>query len=122
MSARPAEGVIVVTRFECPGLWKLLVLVFLHRRMAREVRRHATGFLGSSLLVGWRTRTLLNVSLWRDMDGVHSMGRVRRHVDATRVPSRLGVATSGGIYSFTGDWKQVMFGIDSEGVSPVRPL
>jgi hypothetical protein len=113
--------VIVVTRFECPGLWKLLVLVLLHKRMAREVRRHATGFLGSSLMVGWRTRTLLNVSLWRDMDGVHSMGRVRRHVDATRVPSRLGVATSGGIYSFTGDWKRVMFGIDGAGASPVRP-
>jgi hypothetical protein len=116
------DGVIVVTRFECPGLWALLVLLILHRRMARNVRRDATGFLGTSLMVGWRTRTLLNVSLWQDMDGVHSMGRVRRHVDATRVPSRLGVATSGGVYAFAGDWRQVMFGIDCEGVSPVRPL
>jgi hypothetical protein len=114
--------VIVVTRFECPGLWRLIVLMVLHRRLERDVRRHATGFLGMSLLVGWRTRTLLNISLWRDMDAVHSMGGVRRHVDATRVPSRLGVTTSGGIYAFAGDWKRVMFGIDCADHSPVRPL
>lgn len=79
---------IVVTRFECPGLWALLVLLVLHKRLARDVRRHATGFLGTSLMVGWRTRTLLNVSLWQDMDGVHSMGRVRR--TWTRPGSRPG--------------------------------
>lgn len=118
----PAEGVIVVTRFECPGRWRLLVLLVLHKRMERDVRRHATGFLGTSLLVRWRTRTLLNVSLWRDMESLHSMGRVRRHVDATRIPSRLGVATSGGVYAFAGDWRRVMFGLDADGVPPVRPL
>lgn len=116
------DGVIVVTRFECPSLWALLLVLVLHKRLARDVRRDATGFLGSSLMVAWRARTLLNVSLWEDMEGVHSMGRVRRHVDATRMPSRLGVATSGGIFAYAGDWKRVMFGIDCEGVSPVRPL
>jgi hypothetical protein len=103
--------VIVVTGFECPSLWALLVVLVLHVRLARDVRREATGFLGATRMIAWRRRTLLNISLWRDMEGVRSMGRVQRHVNATRVPSTLGVATYGDIYSFDGDWKRVLFGI-----------
>lgn len=112
----------MVTRFECPNLWALVLILVMHVRLKRDVRRHAIGFLGTARLVDWRSRTLLNVSLWEDMEGVHSMGRVRRHVNATRLPSHLGVATDGGVYSYTGDWRRVIFGAGREGRSPVRPL
>jgi hypothetical protein len=102
-------GAVVITRFDCPSRWTLLVLLVLHWRMKRHVRRHADGFLGVMMTVDWRRRTLLNVSLWSDSGSIYSMGRVSRHVAAARLPSRLGVRTDGAVYPYAGDWRRVLF-------------
>jgi hypothetical protein len=104
---------VVVTRFECPGLYALLLVKLLHHRVRPQVRAVAPGYLGGTTLVRWRTRTLLSLSLWRDLDGVYDMGQARRHVLAARVPSRLGVRTSCDVYARSGEWRRVMFGVPS---------
>jgi hypothetical protein len=118
----PSGGQVVVTRFECPHLPALLMLLVLHHRVKRAVRRQAHGFLGVRMLIDWRRRSLLSISLWKDLDSVYSMGEVPRHVLATRVPDRLGVVTASGVYCFVGDWRRVMFGSECTARSPLQPL
>lgn len=102
---------VVVTRFECHRLWPLLIILAKHYRMKREIRRVAEGYLGGAVIVRWRQRTLLSLSLWRSLDSIYDMGRSNGHIAASRVPARLGVATSCGIYAYSGDWRQIMFGV-----------
>ncbi|SCE78781.1 hypothetical protein GA0074695_1116 [Micromonospora viridifaciens] len=106
----PAQGQVVITRFHCGDLARLLLVLMLHIRVKRDVRRHASGFLGIKLLVEWRQRTVWSISLWRDLDSVYSMGAVSRHVAASRVPAKLGVSTSCDIFCHVGEWTRVMFG------------
>jgi hypothetical protein len=120
--SQKGNGAIVVTRFECPNAWTLLILLIMHRRMKRDIRRAAPGFVGAKVVVTWSTRTMLNISLWDDTGSIHAMGRVPRHVDATRVPSKLGVRTAGAVYDFAGDWRTVMFDIECPNVSPLHSL
>ncbi len=102
---------VVITRFECPSLWRLLVILAMHYRLKKEIRRVAEGYLGGTVLVQWKQRTLLSFSLWRRLDSIYDMGRSNGHIEASRVPARLGVATSCGIYAYSGDWRQIMFGV-----------
>jgi hypothetical protein len=118
----PTGGEVVVTRFECGSLVNLLVLLVLHLRLKRDVRRRASGFLGARPVVDWRRRTLLSVSLWTDLDSIYSMGDVPRHVSVVRIPSRLGVRTTCGVFCFGGDWRRVMFGGQAVARSPLHPL
>jgi len=122
MEIDPAGGQVVVTRFECTALIGMLAIIALHLRVKRDVRRHARGFLGIRLLIDWRRRTILSISLWRDLASVYSMGDVPRHVEAARLPGQLGAATSCGVFCFAGDWRRVMFGGQVEVRSPLRPL
>jgi hypothetical protein len=115
-------GRVVVTRFECGRLWSLLLILFLHYRVKRDVRRNASGLIGATKIVDWRTRCLLSISLWKDLESIYSMGHVKRHIVATRVPGHIGVLTTSGIYSFAGDWRHVMFGSNCEDRSPLFPL
>jgi hypothetical protein len=117
----PAGGQVVVTRFECPTVLAMLAILLLHVRLKRDVRRSATGYLGGSVLRDWRRRTVLNVSLWRDLDSVYSMGKVPRHVQAARVPAKLGVITSCGVFCYVGEWTRVMFGSPVWSTSPLHP-
>ncbi|GLY84207.1 hypothetical protein [Actinoallomurus iriomotensis] len=87
----------------------MFVLLILHWRMKRHVRRHTNGFLGVMMTADWRRRTLLNVSLWSDPGSIYSMGQVSRHVATARLPSRLGVRTDGAVYPCAGDWRRVLF-------------
>ncbi|MET7467695.1 hypothetical protein [Micromonospora sp. NPDC005211] len=112
------QGQVVITRFHCGDLVRVLVVLLLHLRVKRDVRRHAEGFLGIRLLVRWRERTVWSISLWRDLDSVYSMGGVSRHVAASRVPAKLGVTTSCDIFCHVGEWTRVMFG---GGRCPPRP-
>jgi hypothetical protein len=116
------RGQVVVTRFECPNLVTLLYLLVLHARVKRAVHRHAPGLVAARAIVRWRQRTILSVSLWPDLDSVYAMGSVRRHVAGSRAPGRLGVRTSSGIFTFTGDWRWVMFGSPSSSHDPLKPL
>lgn len=117
----PAGGQVVVTRFECRSLLGLAAVLVLHVRLKFDVRRQATGFVGIRVLTDWRDRTVLSISLWQDLGSVYSMGNVPRHVSAARVPGRLGIRTTCGIFCFVGDWRRVMFRGRAENHSPLRP-
>lgn len=111
----------MITRFECPSLPAMLVLLLLHRRIKRQVARVADGYLGATTVRDWRARTLLSISLWRDLESVYSMGGVPRHVLGSRVPARLGIRTRAGAFCYAGDWRQVMFGTGHPKPSPLEP-
>jgi len=116
----PDKGQVMITRFECPHWRAMLTILFLHRRIKRQVAQRATGYLGATTLRSWRTRTVLSVSLWRDLDSVYSMGEVPRHIHAARLPHRLGINTRAGVFCYAGDWRQVMFGADEPKPSPLE--
>src|SRR5262249_54959441 len=59
-------GQVMITRFECPGLPAMVIIVLLHRWIKRQVARRADGYLGAAMVRDWRTRTVLSMSLWRD--------------------------------------------------------
>jgi hypothetical protein len=110
------RGQVVITRFDCRTVRKLVRILALHYRVKPQVRRRVDGYLGSKTVVLWRQRTVLSISLWRDLSSIYQMGNVSRHILATRVPGQLGVTTLCGIYAYNGDWKYLMFGTPSSGV------
>ena len=116
----PSRGQVMITRFECPSLFAMVVIVLLHGRIKRQVAQVAQGYLGAGMLRDWRTRTVLSMSLWRDLDSVYSMGSVPRHIHAARVPHRLGINTRAGVFCYAGDWRQVMFGAGQPNPSPLE--
>ncbi|MBC6460711.1 hypothetical protein [Actinomadura sp. HBU206391] len=118
----PGLGQVVITRFECGTLPKLVAMLILHRRVKRSVRRNARGLIGVRTVVDRRRRTMLSISLWQDLDSVYSMGNVPDHVAAARVPGSLGVGTASGVFCFVGDWRRVMFHSPSTPRSPLHPL
>lgn len=118
----PEGGQVVVTRFECGSVSRLLAIRLLHASLKRDVRRTAPGFIAVRTVIDWRRRTMLSISLWENLDSIYAMGNVPRHVSAARVPSALGVATTCGIYYLAGDWRRVMFGSAADTRSPLYPL
>jgi hypothetical protein len=111
----------VVTRFECGTLTNLMIMLVVHARIKRDVRRHGGGLIAVKALVDWRSRVLLSVSLWPTIESVYSMGDVPRHVVAARLPRRLGVRTNCGVFCYAGDWRRVMFRAPVESRSPFVP-
>lgn len=109
----------MITRFECPGLVAMLAVVLLHRVIERQVARRATGYIGAALVRSWRTRTVLSITLWRDLDSVYSMGEIPRHIHASRLPARMNITTRAGVFPYAGDWRHVMF---DAGVPKSSPL
>jgi hypothetical protein len=103
------RGQVAITRFECHTLSRVIVILAMHLRIKKEVRRVADGYLGGTTLVLWKQRTVLSFSLWEQLDSIYAMGEVSRHVVASRLPSRLGISTACGIYAYSGDWRQLMF-------------
>jgi hypothetical protein len=118
----PARGTVVVTRFECRSLLSMVAMRILHVRLKLDVRRRASGFIGIKVLANWRQRTLLSISLWRDLDSVYSMGDVPRHISAVRAARALTTGTACGVFCFVGDWRQVMFRTSTSTESPLQPL
>jgi hypothetical protein len=117
------RGQVVITRFECPSVYALVLIRLLHRSVKKDVRRRAKGFLGATTLIQWSSRTLLSFTLWDSLESIYDMGQVTRHVVAARVPHRLGSATVCGIYTFRGDWRNVMFGTPvPKANEPIRAL
>jgi hypothetical protein len=100
----------------------LLRTLSLHRRVRRDVERHATGFIGVKTLIMWRERTILSISLWENLESIYSMGSVERHILATRRTGPLGIDTSSGVFPFAGDWRRVMFRSSCESCSPLNAL
>ncbi|WP_445528402.1 hypothetical protein [Streptomyces cyslabdanicus] len=113
----------MITRFECRSLYALLLIRLLHRTVKKDVRRYAGGYLGGTTYVQWRQRTLLSFSVWDSLGSIYDMGQVTRHVSAARIPGRLRAATACGIYSYRGDWRNVMFETPVDaGEEPIRPI
>lgn len=112
-------GVVVITRFKCRSRRQMLVIVRLHRRLKKKVSAASDGFIGVRLYPQWNERVLLSVSLWRDLTSLYDMGSVPEHVAATRIPGRLGINTSCGVFEYSGDWRVILFG---EGWSTTSPL
>jgi hypothetical protein len=119
---QPDGGQVVVTRFECRGLPSLLLMLLVHVRVKRDVARRGQGLIGSRVFVDWRHRVMLSVSLWHDIDSVYSMGSVPRHVEAARLPGRLGIRTACGVFCFAGDWRRVMFHSPTPARTPFEPI
>lgn len=112
---------VVVTRFECRTRLRVLIVLALHWRVKRAVRVRVSGWLGSATVTDWRSRTVLSISLWHDLRSVYGMGDIPVHVQAARVPRRLGIATVSGIYSYSGDWRRLMFGTPADDHEPLIP-
>jgi hypothetical protein len=107
---------VVITRFDCRTAVNFAVVVLLHLRIGRAVRRDTTGLLGYRLFLNWRTKTVHNVSLWDRFEHIYTMGQASRHPQATHVVTKLNIQTHCGIYRFEGDWRPLMFG--SRGDAP----
>jgi hypothetical protein len=122
LEVNPASSQVVVTRFECGNMLTLAALRVVHIRLKFDVRRHATGFIGVTTFIDWPRRTMLSISLWQDFNSIYSMGNVPQHVSAARLPARLGVTTTCGIFSLAGDWRRAMFRSDVATRSPLDPL
>lgn len=121
-SAPSEAGQVVITRFECGNLRQMLMLIALHWRLKPDVKRIAPGYVGGRLIVNWRTRTILSLSIWASLSDIYAMGNVKRHVNASRVPRRIGVETRCGIYGYSGDWRRVMFGTQCADREPLQPI
>jgi len=113
---------VVITRFECHGLARVLLVLAMHVRIKKEVRRVAKDFLGGTTVVLWRERVVLSITLWRRLDGVYDMGGSNRHIVASRRPAKLGISTACGIYTYAGDWRHLMFGTAAKADEPLRPI
>lgn len=111
-------GAVVVTVFACRTRRDVLLLWWLHYRLKPAVQARARGFLGVRLYVDWRRRVVRSVSLWTDPAYLYDLGEVREHVGATRIPRRRGITTSCGVYTYRGDWRTVMFGVEQEAERP----
>lgn len=118
----PDGGQVVITRFECQTLPRLLAVRLVHARLKPDVRRAAPGFLAVTTVMDWGRRTMLSISLWQSLDAIYAMGEVPSHVSASRLPARLGVRTTCGIFGLAGDWRRIMFGSAAATRSPLRPL
>ena len=105
-----AQSRVVVTRFECYTLLNFVIITLLHLWLKRFVRRAVGGLLGVAQLTNLQHRTVWSVSLWDDLGSIYSMGNCPPHIRAARLPHRLGIKTTCGVFTLTGDWRQVMFG------------
>lgn len=118
----PSGGQVVVTRFECPGRMTMVRLLLVHRKVKRDVIRTAEGCVGAKVIVDWRQRTFLSVSLWRDGESLYAMGEVARHIRAARLPRVLNVRTASGVFCYVGDWRRVLFSTPAVSRSPLRTV
>lgn len=122
LELHPEGGQVVITRFECRTVPRLLAVRLVHSRLKRDVRRAAPGFIAVKTVIDWSQRTMLSISLWENLDSIYAMGEVPSHVSASRLPAQLGVRTTCGIFCMAGDWRRVMFRGAAVARSPLHPL
>lgn len=114
----PPKHVIVDTMFSCATRSQLCVILALHIKLRREIRKDVDGLRFSTTTVLWRRLEVHNISLWDRLESVYSMGASGAHVRYTQIPSRLGVATACHVFSDVGPWQDVMFPHSSVPVEP----
>lgn len=115
----PSGGILVVTAFHYEHRRQALLIWMLHHRVKHDVSRAASGFLGVGLYHDRRHLVLRSVSLWASFADIYTMGEVASHVEAARLPRRLGIKTRCGIFSYSGDWRALMFGAPIANESPL---
>ena len=113
------RGHVVITRFVCPSRTRVFFLMLMHFRIKRKVRKVAGGFVGGTSVVLWQQRAMLSVTLWRHLDDIYDMGKVKQHIEASRLPPQLEIQTTCGIYSYSGDWRKLMFGTEDISADPL---
>lgn len=100
---------MVITRFDCPTYRHLLVIRLLHAVLGRRIRAKLDGLLLSHTTTDLRARRVVSVSVFRELGDLYQMGSVTTHVNAARIPPKLGVKTSGGVFVYAGDWRKILF-------------
>lgn len=118
-SVNDVGGVIVVTRFTARRKWQLVVLRLLHPLIKRRVSKQCTGLIGATSWMSWRELTMYSVSAWESVNAVYDLGNVDEHIRASRIPVAWSVETRCGIFAYSGEWKQLMFGGGKGGLSPL---
>lgn len=78
----------------------------------------ATGLASAVTVFG--TRTAASLSVWTNLPSIYSMGDVPEHIQAVRIPRRIGVRTRCGVYGYSGDWRNVLFHIDCSNEEPIQ--
>ena len=88
LASEPTDGGgrVVITRFDCRNRRTILLFLLVHSRIKRDVRQECPGFIAASRVIIWSDRTLLSITLWRDLDSIYDMGGVPRHIFASRLP------------------------------------
>jgi hypothetical protein len=115
-------GVVVVTRFDCPTYRHLLVIRLMHAVLGRRIRPKLDGLVLSYTRTQVRARRVLSVSVFGQIGDLYQMGQVTTHVNAARIPQKLGVKTSGGVFVYSGDWRKILFDAGTDSVSPLTDL
>lgn len=110
---------MVITRFECPNKRTVLEILWLHFLLRRRCRRALRSLIDVKAHASWRQRLVLSVSLWSEPTGVLGMGAINEHVRLSRFPSKRGIATSCGVFTFSDDWRNLMFGANAVARSPL---
>jgi hypothetical protein len=113
------QGLVVVTRFVAPTVPRLIVLRFIHPFVKLQIRLACPGLVGAASWTSWIEKTLYSISAWESSASIYDLGNVNGHVNASRIPGHLGVTTSCGVFSFAGEWKEMLFQAGPGGVSPL---
>ncbi|MGI5245256.1 hypothetical protein [Dactylosporangium sp. CA-139066] len=117
----PAGGVLVVTRFDCDTLFRLVYMRLVHLVLSRRVSRA----LGETLLfvstfTEVRTRRVISVTAFGRVEDLYRMGTVGDHIRGAKLVARKRFRTSAGIFPYGGDWRRVMFDSAVHSPSPLQ--
>jgi hypothetical protein len=117
----PAGGVLVVTRFDCDTLPRLVYLRLVHLVLSRRIRRA----LGETLLfvstfTELRTRRVTSVTAFARLEDLYRMGTVGDHIKGAKLVARKRFRTSAGLFPYAGDWRHVMFDSAAHSPSPLH--
>jgi len=107
---------VVVTRFDCRTLWRLVFMRMVHVVLGRRIRRGLDGLLFASTFIEIRSRRVISISAFGTLDDLYQMGSVADHIKGAHLASRLDLRTSAGIFPYAGDWRRILF--DAPGQSP----
>ncbi len=111
-----SDSLVIVTVFHCRGLRELLGISVRLIGLTRRIRASTDGLIASRFTVGIRERRALSWSLWENVSGPRSMGRVQAHVLAARfVGVNHRIATSSAVFHHGGHWLPVVWPAEGAG-------
>lgn len=112
--------VIAVTQFACRSRAELAWVARLHARFARRIRlKVGEALLGDAQIADRPRLAYVNLTVWSTLEGVRAMGHSDLHVRLVKTVVARGIPVHGGIFSYTGDWRTLLFGVEGK---PTNPL